>query len=200
MTTALDTVVTALTVAITFDDFQIGELQNLTASENYGVTEVYGVGSPTPDFIPGLFKGALSARRGFVDVNAFFTKLQPWAIGSAQDTDSQGLRRVLDEAGNFLTNGPQSLNSLFSNFISVGLTQNSYHSPIQRERFTKQLLFDVKVFKNITVPTSTEFPTGTSQELMTTYKDCIIDTRRMTIDSSTIIIIEDLTLKYRIRI
>lgn len=197
MTTALDTVVTALTVAITFDDYQIGEFQNLTATESYGVTEVYGVGSPVPDFIPGLFKGSLTAKKGFVDVNLFFTKLQPWAVGSANSANPASFRKVLDEAGNFITSGPQSLNALFSNFISLGTENLILHSPIQRERYTKQLLFDIKVYKNLVSSTNS---TGTSQELLNTYKDCIIDSRRITIDASTVVIMEDLTIKYRIRI
>lgn len=200
MTTALDQVVTALTVTIDFDGFTIGELQNLSATESYGVTEVYGVGSPVPDFVPGLFRGSLTAKRAFVDMNHYFSTLQPWAIGTPEGADNSGFRRILDEYGNFLSNGAQSLNSMVSNFISVGITNAVFHSPIPRERYTKMVLFDVKVFKKIVTPISTEYPTGTGKFLLNTYKDCIIDTRRMTIDASSIIIAEDLSLKYRVRI
>lgn len=201
-----DLATSALNIEIEFDGVSIGALQNVTATESFGSVDVYGIGSPIPDFVPGLYKGSISAKKAFIDMNEvaafYFTKLQPWGTGTIEEF-LPAVRNILLQYSSFIDKTKaegvaSSVNALISNSLLNNVAANSLRYPSDNERVTSVLYFDIKVYTGTVTPTSAAMKTG--RELINIYKDCIIESRTLTISNSNIIIMEDLNVKFRQRL
>jgi len=201
-----DAATSALNIEIEFDGTPIGALQDVGITESFGSVDVYGIGSPIPDFVPGLYKGSISAKKAFIDLNEvasfFFTKFQPWGTGTIEEF-LPAVRNALTQYSNFIdktkTQGVSgSVNSLISNSLLTGLAANSLKYPSDNERVTSVVYFDIKIYKLVLNSSGTK--STTSREIINIYKDCIIDGRRLTVNNSNIIVMEDLTIKFRQRL
>jgi len=188
--------ITSTTVNILFDDYIIGELQNFSASEDFGVAEVYGVGSPIPNFMPGNYSGNITARKGFIDPNAFFTKFHPF--GNKIETNNiPSINSLVNGFANFLRspNTIGTINDAIVNYAIRNPISSSLVFPADNERKTSMIFFDIKLAYNGMSPSG-----GVEQKIINIYKDCIITSRKIIVDTTNIIIMEDITIKFRQRI
>jgi hypothetical protein len=176
-------VTTAVTAKIMFDGFEIGELQDFTAQESYNIKEVYGCGSPIPDFVPGFFSGVINSKKAFIDINMIFTKQQPASAGQIDSTLSD-IKSAVNTMGDLLRDGSGAINKIISSYFLS--RQDQSFMTMLGEPLTYANLLDIEV---------KDFYGGT----LNLYQDCIIDSRRMTISTAAIIIMEDLTIKFRKR-
>jgi hypothetical protein len=195
MSTGLSQAISSTTVNILFDDYVIGELQSFSVTEDFGISEVYGIGSPIPSFMPGMFIGTAHARKGFIDPNAFFTKFQPFGYKTESNLSS-GIKYLVDSFANFLKNSSQAstLNDSVIRYALSNTVGQSFVYPADNERRTTILFFDIKYAYNAVSSG------GIEKKIINIYKDCVINSRKTAVDASNVIILEDLTIKFRQRI
>lgn len=165
---------------IIFDNNPIGFLQNITINESYNVVEVDGIGSQvTVDYLPGVFKGRITAQRGLIELNFMFDLLKPFVSDTAVITS-------------LLQNLPNKDNSSFTGVLSqignIGDALNrvrSMFNPVGYNQAMNVIMFDVKIIDN------------NSQAELFTLVDCILDSRSTSISLGNVLVMTDITLKYR---
>ena len=171
---------TAPTATIKFDNVVIGTLANVVITENYNFREVDGVGHMFPRaFLQGSFRGAITARAAYIDpvpiVDSFISSVS--TAGFVQKIFSPDSDTSLDGQLTF-----EKLDEIVG-FVTQILTSNK--SEYDRGSFI--LYFDVDVYDQ-------------NDKLWMSLGDCVIDSRRTSIDEGQVIIMRDLTMKFRKRV
>jgi len=176
---------TAITAKILFDKVQIGELQDFTYSENYSVMPIDGLGSSnTILFLPGIFRGQASARKAYLEPDLFFHTLLPnlsedgikhfKQIGAPITTAYGGVLQNIE-----LAKDVSSLATDIVNFLTVTNGKDN-----NKPSFV--LSFDIEVYDS-------------SDSVILKLEECVMDTRKLAISLSSVILFEDVTFRVRRR-
>jgi hypothetical protein len=162
------------TAAILFDGFEIGYLQNFTLTESYNTREIDQIGSSSVvEFIPGVYRGNLTSQRAFIETDLFFSKLGAGStIEGVSDSSPiySGLGVSIGE-GKTLNEYMKSISPVYDS--QPNIFRNSY-----------SLYFDIQV-------------KDANGDIAFTCVDCIIDQRRITLATSNVLLLEDLTIKFK---
>jgi len=183
MAITYDPVTSSVNAKILFDGYEIGELQDFAAQETYNVREVYGCGTTLPTLVPGFFSGVITSRKAYIDINLYFTMLQPMSQGKV-DSWLSSIRNALSLGADFLRDTYGTVNRLLLSYSLDSITDSMLK--VQGGNQIYLNLFDIEV-KDIS---------GTT---IHKYNDCVIDARKISASTGTVIILEDLTIKYKSR-
>ena len=176
-------ITSATSAKILFDGFEIGELQDFVANETYNIKEVYSCGTNIPTLVPGFFSGNITSQKAFVDLNLFFTKLQPMSTGKV-DSWLSTLKNALNLSADFLRDNLGTIGKLLESYGMGAITDSLLK--VTENNLTQLNLFDIEIKDFF----------GTT---INTYSDCVIDSRRISIATGHVVILENLNIRYRRR-
>jgi len=162
----------AVTASVNIEGIgEVGELQNITIEETFDIRPVSEVGNNNVAvFVPGVFKGIVRAQRGLIDLDLIYHKLIP-----ASSTNA--LKGVVDV--------------ILSSSKSATLTLNDKIEDIFNETAKETKLPFVIMF-------SIELKDDNGTVFMK-LDDCVINTRRVSVNVGQVLILQDIDLFYRKR-
>ena len=162
----------AVTASIVIEDIgEVGQLQNVSIEETFDVRPVPEIGNTNVSvFVPGVFKGMLRAQRGLLDLDLIYQKLVP-----ASDTNA--LKGLIDVVLSSSKSATLSLN---------GTVESIFNETIKENKLPFTITFAVELKDN-------------SGNVFMRLEDCIINTRRITVNIGQVLVIQDLEILYRKR-
>lgn len=167
----------ASTALILLDNTEIGELQNLSVSEEYNVIPVNQMGSSLPvAFVPGVYKGTVKAKRALLEIDKVFQVLAP-------GTDVETVKHLIDQilpGGSSVIQPALDLNDLIKRIT------NFFSAKTKAEPFSQVITFTIKVLD------------ADNHEQMRLER-CVLTGRTLTLDVGGIVIMQDLSIIYQKR-
>jgi len=173
---------TAMTATIRFDEFDIGGMQEITISENWNLKQLNALGNRSPvAFIPGFFVGEITAKRAFIEKdnlkNIFIHHLRPTL--SSDVIDDIRLEDVTVNSADPVDTSLIINSTQFSNSI------NEFEDILEKwEDLFYTIYFDISIKDE------------NRREIML-LNDCMLESKRTSISQGNIIIMQDITLKFR---
>ena len=173
---------TALTASIVFDEFDVGGMQEITVSEAWNVKPLNALGNRSPvAFIPGFFMGDISVKRAFIEKDVL------------KDILFHHLRPTISDQniGDVLLNN-ENIDSAKAMDSSLIRGSSQFSTALEQFEDTLETWEDLffTLYFNIVIKDEK------NREIMI-LQDCVLDTKRFSMSQSNIIIMEDLTFKYR---
>lgn len=167
----------ATTATIVFDGNEVGELQNVTIEENYNLRPLSEVGSTNVvTFVPGVFRGTLRVQRGILDMDRVIQNLVP----SMDKASLDGFLNVVLSSGRAKLRRITDLKELTAFYI------DTYNERMKSNRLSHVVSFDVEI-KDV------------DENVFLRLEDCMINTRKITIDSNSLVILQNVDFMYRKR-
>ena len=167
-----DCVTSTTTAKIMFEGREIGELQDFSFDENFSLIPIDELGTCHPvGFLPGFYKGSITATCAFINPDLFFTALNagtelPWRIK----------QQFVGTTDIDITDFATYLNSVGLDYFNNTFT-----------RMTDVISFDINVYDKDDV-------------LLFGFQDCTLGARRVSISVGNVLIMQNLTMMYRRRI
>ena len=159
-----------------FADQEIGELQNITIEEGYDLKILPEIGSNySVAFIPGVFRGVVRAQKGILDITDLINKIIPY---SSKSSIIDYISNITKDIANI--KGFMSINDTFDFLFS------HYEENLKEKSYPLVYSFNVEI-KDI------------DGKVFQKLEDCTINTRRVSINSGNLLILQDIELFYRKR-
>ena len=178
MDATLGKVFSASTALILIDNVEVGELQHLTVREEYDVKPVHELGSSiSVAFVPGLYKGTVTARRALLEIDKVFQALAP-------GTDTDALKNLLNQ---ILPGSGQVIKTAVNLNDLIRQMANFFSAKVKGEPYSQIITFTIKVLDADNV------------EQMR-LEQCILTGRTFAIDVGSIVIMQDLNILFQKRV
>lgn len=174
----LGKVFSASTAIILVDNVEVGQLQNLTVREEYDVKPVYELGSSiSVAFVPGLYRGTVTARRALLEIDKVFQALAPGTdLASLQNL----LNQVLPGSGSVIQTAV-NLNDLIRQIA------NFFSAKTKREPYSQVITFTIKIL-------------DLDNHEQMRLEQCILTGRTLTVDVGALVVMQDLNIMYQKRV
>lgn len=174
----------ALNAIIKFDGITVGQLQDITIEEDYGIKTIPEIGSNyNAAYIPGTFTGKISAKRAFIENDIFFDALLPGLTSSNAIADIA--TNIFGGNAIQIDNTKKTLEALTEFYKGLFLGK----SPKDRWNFV--LYFDIDIIN----------PSGSNnkEELVYNAKNCVMTSKSLNVSIGNVIIMQNISAFFQMR-
>jgi len=166
----------AATATVVLDNEQVGELQNITIEEDYGMRPVNEIGSSyTNMFIPGVYSGRMRAQRALLEIDRIYQTLIP-------NVDKSSIENLVDQVIGDVASIRKitDINELIIERLTL------FQNRAKTNRYSHTLTFDVQILSS-------------DEDEFIKLEGCIINSRKLTTSVGNVAILQDIDILFRKR-
>lgn len=191
MVISYDPTWTAVTAEMEFLGETVGELQDFTVDEQFGVQRMMAIGSPVDlKHVPGVYQATVTARRAFLDMNAVFSAMTTIDARNFKDgtfTASSGTSAIATD-----------LPKIKAALESTTLDRNSIIASLDFDIVIYEKYVGAGVPANPVTGTAATGATPTKKQRYS-LNFCTVNSRSMSISAGNIIVMENVNILARSR-